>query len=35
MVPRDAGVQNIDVLSAMDDEPAGGTNMLDSVFDDM
>jgi len=39
MVPRDApggkSIQHVDVLSAMDDEPVGRTNMLDSVFDDM
>jgi Fe-S-cluster-containing dehydrogenase component len=35
MVPRDAGIQHVDVLAAMEDEPVGRTNMLDSVFDDM
>ena len=35
MVPRDVGIQHVDVLSAMDDEPVGRSGMLDSVFDDM
>ncbi|HXH92437.1 MAG TPA: 4Fe-4S ferredoxin, partial [Thermoanaerobaculia bacterium] len=35
MVPRDAGVQHIDVLSAMEESPVGSAAMLDSVFDDM
>jgi len=35
MVPRDRGVPHVDVLSAMDDEPIGPTDMLDSVFDEM
>ena len=35
MVPRDAGIQHIDVLSAMEDEPLGRSSMLDDVFDEM
>jgi Fe-S-cluster-containing dehydrogenase component len=35
MVPRDAGVSHVDVLSAMDDDATGRGDMLDSVFDDM
>lgn len=35
MVPRDAGVQHVDVLSAMEDSPVARADMLDSVFDDM
>jgi Fe-S-cluster-containing dehydrogenase component len=35
MVPRDSGTTHIDVLSAMDEEPTGSSDMLESVFDDM
>jgi Fe-S-cluster-containing dehydrogenase component len=35
MVPRDGGVQHVDVLSAMDDSAVNRADMLDSVFDDM
>jgi Fe-S-cluster-containing dehydrogenase component len=35
MVPRDAGVQNVDVLSAMDDAPVGRSGMVENVFDDL
>jgi ferredoxin len=35
MVPRDGGIQHVDVLSAMDDAAVGRADMLDSVFDDM
>ncbi len=39
MVPRAApgaeSIRHVDVLSAMEEQPAGPTNMLDSVFDDM
>lgn len=35
MVPKDAGVQQVDVLSAMDESPTGRSGLLDSVFDDM
>ena len=35
MVPRDAGIQHVDVLSAMEEEAVGGADMLDSVFDDI
>ena len=35
MVPLDAGVQHVDVLSAMSDTPVGSADMLDSVFDEI
>ncbi len=35
MVPRDAPVARVDVLSAMDDTPTGRSDMLESVFDEM
>jgi hypothetical protein len=34
MVPRDGGVPQVDVLAAMEGEPVGRTDMLDSVFED-
>src|SRR6186997_3426396 len=33
MVPRDAAVQHIDVLSAMDEDPIGRSDMLENVFE--
>ena len=35
MVPQDTQAQHIDVLSAMHEEPAGRSGVLDSVFDDI
>jgi len=35
MVPADGPAQHIDVTAAMDDEPIGESNALDSVFEDM
>ena len=35
MVPADEKVANVDVLSAMDDDAVGRTDMLDNVFDEM
>ena len=35
MVPQDARAQHIDVLSALNEEPAVRSGMLDSVFDDI
>jgi Fe-S-cluster-containing dehydrogenase component len=35
MVPRDAPVQNVDVTSAMHEEPTGHSSALESVFEDM
>lgn len=33
MVPRDAAVTHLDVLSAMEEEPVGRVDMMESVFD--
>jgi Fe-S-cluster-containing dehydrogenase component len=35
MVPKGGGAVHIDVLSAMDDQPTGRAETLESVFDDI
>ncbi len=35
MVPRESRAAHIDVTAAMDDQPTGDWNVLDSVFDEM